>query len=41
MFFAAIAMKFAFPISTYQTGGGSGTGRGVTMQSIREASERS
>jgi len=34
MFFAAIAMKFAFPISTYQTGGGSGTGRGVTMQSI-------
>ena len=34
MFFAAIAMKFAFPISTY-LGSSSGTGgRNVTMQSI-------
>merc|ERR1711936_376351 len=35
MFFAAIAMKYAFPISTYMTdGGGHSTGRNVTMQSI-------
>lgn len=38
MFFAAILMKFAFPITTYMTGGsgtgGSGSGRNVTMQSI-------
>jgi len=35
MFFAAIAMKYAFPISTYMTdGGGHSSGRNVTMQSI-------
>jgi len=35
MFFAAIAMKYAFPISTYQTDGTNNTsGRNVTMQSI-------
>jgi len=35
MFFAAIAMKYAFPISTYMTSGANNsTGRNVTMQSI-------
>ena len=35
MFFAAIMMKFAFPISTYTGGNTSGPGgRSVTMQSI-------
>jgi len=35
MFFAAIAMKYAFPISTYLGGGSSSQGgRNVTMQSI-------
>ena len=38
MFFAAILMKFAFPISNYMTAGsgtgGASTGRNVTMQSI-------
>eukprot|EP00092_Neocalanus_flemingeri_P017128 GFUD01018525.1.p1 GENE.GFUD01018525.1~~GFUD01018525.1.p1 ORF type:complete len:486 (+),score=123.70 GFUD01018525.1:167-1624(+) len=35
MFFAAIAMKYAFPISTYMTDGANNTtGRNVTMQSI-------
>jgi len=37
MFFAAVAMKYAFPISVYLTegaGGHQGQGRGVTMQSI-------
>eukprot|EP00090_Calanus_glacialis_P045637 TRINITY_DN8602_c0_g1_i1.p1 TRINITY_DN8602_c0_g1~~TRINITY_DN8602_c0_g1_i1.p1 ORF type:complete len:490 (+),score=146.23 TRINITY_DN8602_c0_g1_i1:166-1635(+) len=35
MFFAAIAMKYAFPISTYMTDGANhSSGRNVTMQSI-------
>jgi len=35
MFFAAIAMKYAFPISTYMSDGGHHpSGRNVTMQSI-------
>merc|ERR1719208_804362 len=34
MFFAAIAMKFAFPISTYLGSSSGPGGRSVTMQSI-------
>ena len=34
MFFAAIAMKFAFPISTYMSTNTTSGGRNVTMQSI-------
>ena len=34
MFFAAILMKFAFPISTYMSTNNTTGGRNVTMQSI-------
>merc|ERR1719466_690492 len=37
MFFAAIALRYAFPVSAYMTagcGGADGVGRTVTMQSI-------